>query len=74
MDWSLKNTGLAIRMHFVMEATGIYHEQLATFLYDKGVAVFGRQPGASQVLRPKPGRTGQERQKGQRGAGALRLA
>ena len=40
LDWSLKNTGLAIvELHFVMEATGIYHEQLATFLYDAGAKV-----------------------------------
>lgn len=38
--WSLKNTGLAIaELHFVMEATGIYHEQLATFLYEAGAKV-----------------------------------
>jgi len=38
--WSLKNTGLAIaELHFVMEATGIYHEQLATFLYGAGAKV-----------------------------------
>jgi transposase len=37
IDWSLKNTGLAMtELHFVMEATGIYHEQLATFLYEAG--------------------------------------
>jgi transposase len=40
LDWSLKNTGLAIaELHFVMEATGIYHEQLATFLYEAGAKV-----------------------------------
>lgn len=40
LDWSLKNTGLAeSELHFVMEATGVYHEQLATFLYDKGAKV-----------------------------------
>jgi transposase len=40
IDWSLKNTGLAIaELHFVMEATGIYHEQLATFLYEVGAKV-----------------------------------
>jgi transposase len=40
LDWSLKNTGLAMaELHFVMEATGIYHEQLATFLYDVGAKV-----------------------------------
>ncbi|MEI6707682.1 MAG: IS110 family transposase [Methylococcales bacterium] len=40
LDWSLKNTGLAIaELHFVMEATGIYHEQLATFLHDAGAKV-----------------------------------
>ena len=40
LEWSLKNTGLAIaKLHFVMEATGIYHEQLATFLTDAGAKV-----------------------------------
>lgn len=40
LDWLLKNTGLAIAdLHFVMEATGIYHEQLATFLTDAGAKV-----------------------------------
>jgi len=40
LDWGLKNTGLAIaELHFVMEATGIYHEQLATFLTDAGAKV-----------------------------------
>lgn len=40
LDWSLKNTGLAItELYFVMEATGIYHEQLATFLYEAGAKV-----------------------------------
>jgi transposase len=40
LDWSLKNTGLAIaELYFVMEATGIYHEQLATFLYEVGANV-----------------------------------
>jgi transposase len=30
LDWATKNTGLAMEhLHFVMEATGIYHEQLA---------------------------------------------
>jgi transposase len=36
----LKNTGLTIeQLYFVMEATGIYHEQLATFLYKAGAKV-----------------------------------
>ena len=40
LDWTLKNTGLAIvELHFVMEATGIYHEQLATFLTEAGAKV-----------------------------------
>jgi transposase len=40
LDWSLKNTGLAVsELHFVMEATGVYHEQLAIFLYEKGAKV-----------------------------------
>lgn len=40
VGWSLKNTGLEIgRLHFVMEATGVYHEQLAAALYDAGAKV-----------------------------------
>ena len=40
LDWALKNTGLEVALlHFVMEATGIYHEQLATFLYKAGAKV-----------------------------------
>ena len=40
IEWSLKNTGLEIeQLHFVMEATGIYHEQLAASLYDAGAKV-----------------------------------
>ena len=39
-DWALKNTHLAVeQLHFVMEATGIYHEQLAMFLFNKGAKV-----------------------------------
>lgn len=38
--WSAKNTGLAVTdLHFVMEATGVYHEQLALFLHEKGADV-----------------------------------
>lgn len=45
LDWSLKNTGLMLSdLHFVMEATGVYHEQLATFLYDKGAKVSVANP------------------------------
>ena len=40
IEWSLKNTKLDIsQLHFVMEATGIYHEQLATRLYEAGAQV-----------------------------------
>ena len=40
IEWSLKNIGLEIeQLHFIMEATGIYHEQLATWLYDAGAKV-----------------------------------
>lgn len=40
LEWSLKNSGLEIEQrHFIMEATGIYHEQLATWLYDAGAKV-----------------------------------
>lgn len=40
IEWSLKNTGLSIeQLHFVMEATGIYHQRLATYLFDAGAKV-----------------------------------
>jgi transposase len=40
IEWSLKNTGLAVAgLHFVMEATGVYHEQLAAYLYGQGANV-----------------------------------
>lgn len=40
IEWSLKNTGLEINsLHFIMEATGIYHEQLAANLYKAGAMV-----------------------------------
>lgn len=45
VEWSLKNTGLsASDLHFVMEATGIYHGQLAAYLYDKGPGVSAINP------------------------------
>lgn len=37
VEWAVKNTGsLLSDLHFVMEATGVYHEQLAAYLYDQG--------------------------------------
>ena len=40
VDWSIKNTGQSIEsIHFVMEATGIYHEALAYALYKVGAKV-----------------------------------
>ncbi|MEQ1546401.1 IS110 family transposase [Methyloglobulus sp.] len=40
VEWSLKHTGLSISgLHFVMEATGVCHGQLAVYLYDKGANV-----------------------------------
>jgi transposase len=40
IEWSVKNTGLNIeQLHFVMEATGIYHQRLATYLFDAGAKV-----------------------------------
>ncbi len=40
LEWSLGQSGLSLsQMHFVMEATGIYHEQLAIYLYDRGTTV-----------------------------------
>jgi transposase len=38
--WSQKNTGGSIsEIYFVMEATGIYHENLATWMYNAGAKV-----------------------------------
>ena len=38
--WAQQNAGLEIGgLHFVMEATGIYHENLAAWLYDHGANV-----------------------------------
>lgn len=40
IEWSFNNTGLSIKgLHFVMEATGVYHEQLAIYRYDRGAFV-----------------------------------
>jgi transposase len=40
MTWAQTNTGDDIdSLHFVMEATGIYHENLATWLYNCGARV-----------------------------------
>ena len=45
VEWSVKNTGFGVNgLHFVMEATGVYHEQLATYLYDQGAAVSAVNP------------------------------
>ncbi len=40
IDWVTKNTGQPIQaIHFVMEATGIYHEALAYALYEAGARI-----------------------------------
>lgn len=40
VEWALKNTGLPTSgLHFVMEATGVYHGQLAAYLYGQGANV-----------------------------------
>ncbi len=40
LDWAMKQTGEDIGgLHFVMEATGVYHEALAYALYDAGAQV-----------------------------------
>ncbi len=45
VEWSLTNTGLsASDLRFVMEATGVYHEQLAAHLFDKGAGVSVANP------------------------------
>jgi len=40
VEWALKNTHLEInQIHFIMEATGVYHEQLAQQLYEANAMV-----------------------------------
>lgn len=40
IDWAMKQTGEVITgLHFVMEATGVYHEALAYALHDAGARV-----------------------------------
>jgi hypothetical protein len=40
IEWSLKSTSLEItQLHFIMEATGVYHEQLAIQLHNAGAMV-----------------------------------
>jgi transposase len=40
LDWAKTQTGAeSNELQFVMEATGIYHENLATWLYDNGANV-----------------------------------
>jgi transposase len=40
LEWAMKQTGESVNeLHFVMEATGIYHEALAYTLYDAGAQV-----------------------------------
>jgi transposase len=45
VEWSLKNTGLSTGdLHFVMEATGVYHEHLAAYLYGQAAKVSVANP------------------------------
>lgn len=40
LDWAMKQTGSGVdELHFVMEATGVYHEALAYALHDAGAQV-----------------------------------
>ncbi len=45
IDWTIKNTGQPIdAVHFIMEATGIYHEALAYALHEAGATVYVVNP------------------------------
>ena len=37
--WALQNTAAELPIHFIMEATGVYHEKLAYFLDEQGYKV-----------------------------------
>ncbi len=39
LDWTRKHTREKIPMHYLVEATGIYHENLAWFLFSKDCSV-----------------------------------
>lgn len=36
LEWLKKRTGEHVKVHFVMEATGVYHQKLAFYLYEAG--------------------------------------
>jgi transposase len=42
--WANKNLREEQKGHFIMEATGNYHEALATYLFDKGEKVYVENP------------------------------
>ena len=45
LDWTIKTTGYSVNdIQFVMEATGVYHEAVAYFLYQAGVRVIVVNP------------------------------
>ena len=71
IEWSAKNTGLAVNgLHFVMEATGVYHEQLAIYLHREGAVMSVVNPAQVKYYGQSLGvRT--KNDKGQRGAVTL---
>ena len=50
IEWACKQTGRALEaLHFVMEATGVYHEALAYALFDAGARVSVVNPARIQA-------------------------
>ena len=45
-DWANSNSKEKQRVHFIMEATGNYHEALATYLFDNGEKVYVENPAS----------------------------
>jgi transposase len=55
LKWSKKNTPLAIPSVFLMEATGIYYEQLAWYLYGKDCSVWVVLPNKARKYKESLG-------------------
>ena len=75
VSWMIAQTGeTPAQLHFVMEATGIYHEALAHALHAAGTKVSVVNPALVRDYAKSLGVRYPDRQTRQPGAGALRCA
>lgn len=74
VGWMAAQTGeTTAQLHFVMEATGIYHEALAYALHAAGTKVFVVNPAVARLCQESRG-PHQDRQTRRCGPGTLRCA